>query len=70
MTTLPFRTSWGEVRFVPAAHDGLPRVERLRRLHALAVRSEFSALPCSEERRVRAERADRIARALRAEGRA
>jgi hypothetical protein len=64
MTALHFRTGWGEARFVAASH-GMTRRERLERLHRLAVASEFGALPCTPERRIRARRADRIAEALR-----
>ncbi|MFK7601858.1 hypothetical protein ACI3L1_06565 [Deinococcus sp. SM5_A1] len=43
------------------------RLARLRRLHTLALASELSADPCTPERRARARRADRIARACRME---
>ncbi|OLV20169.1 hypothetical protein [Deinococcus marmoris] len=43
------------------------RLARLRRLHALALFSELSADPCTPERRTRARRSDRIARACRME---
>lgn len=69
MTALAFRTGWGEARFVQASH-GATRLERLERLHGLAVNSELRALPCTEDRHVRGVRADRIAQALRAAQRA
>lgn len=43
------------------------RLARLRRLHALALDSEIRADACTPERRTRARRADRIARACRME---
>lgn len=63
MTALPFRTGWGEARYVPASH-GATRLERLERLHLIAKDSEMNAMPCTEDRRIRARRADRIAEAL------
>lgn len=66
MTALPFRTGWGEVRPVTASY-GPSRLERLGRLHRLALDSELAADPCTPERAARARRADRIARAYREE---
>lgn len=43
------------------------RLFRLRFLHALALASEIAADPCTPDRRTRARRADRIARAYRTE---
>lgn len=45
----------------------MTRLERLTRLHWLAMVSELSAEPCTPERAIRARRADRVARALREE---
>lgn len=69
MTALPFRAGWGEVRFVPASH-GATRLERLERLHLIAKDSELNAMPCTPERALRRERADRIMDAIRDERRA
>lgn len=65
MTALAYRTGWG-AGFVQARH-GATRLERLERLHLIAKDSEMNAMPCTEDRRIRARRADRIAEALRAE---
>ncbi|QLG11031.1 hypothetical protein HLB42_09775 [Deinococcus sp. D7000] len=48
----------------------MTRLERLRRLHTLALFSELAADPCTPERAARARRSDRIARACRLEARA
>ncbi|WP_155300918.1 hypothetical protein [Deinococcus kurensis] len=69
MTALPFRTGWGEARYVPASH-GATRLERLERLHLIAKDSEMNAMPCTPERALRRQRADRIMEAIRDEMRA
>jgi len=69
MTALHFRTGWGEARFVAASH-GMTRKERLERLHLIAKDSEMNAMPCTPERALRRQRADRIMEAIRDEMRA